>query len=96
MCVTLAYPSARAWVSAANGTKGIIVSVSYAGTASAISPQEVETIKAKHGTWTLGKFGVEPSLAGNEEAPREVRFIFEGGKKGEAQLFDVYVDPRMR
>ncbi len=96
MCVTLAYPSARAWVNAANGTKGIIVSVSYAGTASAISPREVETIKAKHGTWTIGEFGVEPGLAGDEEAPREVRFIFEGGKKGETQLFDVYVDPRMR
>lgn len=96
MCVTLAYPSAKTWVSAANGTKGVIVSVSYAGTASAIAPRKVETIEAKHGTWTLGEFGVEPSLAGDEEAPREVRFIFEGARKGETQLFDVYVDPRMR
>jgi hypothetical protein len=96
MCVTLAYPTARAWVSGESGTKGVTVSVSYAGTASAIAPQEVATIKAKHGNWTLGKFGVEPSLGGTEDAPREVRFVFEGGKKGATQLFDVYVDPRMR
>jgi len=96
MCVTLAYPTAKTWVSAANGTKAITVSVSYAGTASEISPQEVETIKAKHGSWTLRRFSVEPSLAGQEDAPREVRFVFEGGSKGTSELFDVYVDPRMR
>jgi hypothetical protein len=97
MCVTLAYPTARAWASGANGARGVNVFVSYSGTASAITPQEVERIKSKHGTWTLGEFSVQPSLAGKEEAPREVRFIFEGaGKKGETELFDVYVDPRMR
>lgn len=96
MCVTLAYPTAKAWVDGAKGSKGVNVFVSYAGTASAITPQEVVTIKAKHGTWTLGKFAVEPSLAGTEDAPREVRFIFEGGSKGATELYDVYVDPRMK
>ncbi len=95
MCVTLSYPSARAWVNGPSGENGVIVSVSYAGTASAISPQEVGVIKARYGTWKLGRFSVEPSLAGLEQAPREVRIVFEG-KKGETQLFDVYVDPRMK
>jgi hypothetical protein len=94
MCVTLSYPSARAWVNG-SGTNGVAVSVSYAGTVSAISPQEVGVIKARYGAWTLGKFSVEPALAGQEQAAREVRFVFEG-KKGETQLFDVYVDPRMK
>lgn len=95
MCVTLSYPSARAWVNGPSGSNGVVVSVSYAGTVSAISPQEVGVIKARYGAWTLGRFSVEPSLAGLEQAPREVRFVFEG-KKGETQLFDVYVDPRMK
>jgi hypothetical protein len=95
MCVTLSYPSARAWVNGPSGENGIVVSVSYASTVSAISPQEVGVIKARYGTWKLGRFSVEPSLAGLEQAPREVRFVFEG-KKGESQLFDVYVDPRMK
>jgi hypothetical protein len=95
MCVTLSYPSARAWVNGPSGSNGVVVSVSYAGTVSAITPQEVGVIKARYGAWTLGRFSVEPSVAGQEQTPREVRFVFEG-KKGETQLFDVYVDPRMK
>lgn len=95
MCVTLAYPVAKAWVqgTGASSGKGIAVSVSYAGTLSAEMPEEVGNVAGK-ASWRLGRFDVAPSLGGSEEAPREVRFIFEG-RKGTNQLFGVYVDPRM-
>ena len=52
---------------------------------------------ADGGRWfvTASDLARYDSLAGLEQAPREVRFVFEG-KKGETQLFDVYVDPRMK
>jgi hypothetical protein len=95
MCVTLAYPMARAWVDAAGASKPVRVSVSYAGTPSELAPQPVGSLKAKHGAWTLGKFGVAPVLGGSELAPRQVQFVFEGGAKGTNEVYDVYVDPRM-
>jgi hypothetical protein len=95
MCVTLAYPMARAWVDAAALSKPVRVSVSYAGTPSELAPQPVGALKAKHGAWTLGRFGVAPALGGSELAPRQVQFVFEGGAKGTNEVYDVYVDPRM-
>lgn len=95
MCVTLAYPMARAWVDAAVGAKAVKVSVSYAGTPSELAPQAVGTLKAKHGVWTLGKFGVEPALGGSEQAPRQVQFVLEGAARGTNEVWGVYVDPRM-
>jgi hypothetical protein len=95
MCVTLAYPMARAWVDAAGASKPVRVSVSYAGTPSELAPQPVGSLKAKHGAWTLGRFGVAPALGGSELAPRQVQFVFEGGGKGTNEVYDVYVDPRM-
>jgi hypothetical protein len=95
MCVTLAYPMARAWVNAVGASKPVKVSVSYAGTPSELAPQPVGSLKAKHGAWTLGKFGVAPVLGGSELAPRQVQFVFEGGAKGTNEIYDVYVDPRM-
>jgi hypothetical protein len=96
MCVTLAYPTARAWVQGAEGSRAVAVSVSYANTKTAIEPKDVGKIRSRHGSWTLGEFSVAPQLAGKEEAPREVRFVFEGKRNSDNQVFDVYVDPRMR
>ncbi len=93
MCVTLAYPTARAWVDGTGSGKGVAVSVSYAGTQSAETPEEVGKVVGR-GSWKLGRFDVAPLLGGSEDAPREVRFVFEG-RKGTNQLFGIYVDPRM-
>jgi hypothetical protein len=93
MCVTLAYPVARGWANGTGGGHGIAVSVSYAGTQSAEVPEEVGKIEGK-GRWYAARFDVSPGLGGAEEAPREVRFVFEG-RKGVNQLYGLYVDPRM-
>jgi hypothetical protein len=97
LCVTLAYPIARTWVNAASGTKRATVSVSYANTRTATEPLEVGKLRSRHGTWTLGEFNVEPQAGGEEEAPRNVRFIIEASKtNSNTELYDLYVDPRMR
>lgn len=95
MCVTLRYPMSRTWVDSAAGGKPVKVSVSYAGTPSELAPQEVGTLKARYGAWTLGRFGVEPALGGTEESAREVQFVFEGAAKGTNEIWGVWVDPRM-
>ena len=95
MCVTLAYPIARAWVNGAKGSAGVAVRVSYEGTKSELEPADAGKVKARHGQWTLGEFKVKPQIAGKEEAPRNVRFVFEGKPGTHSQLYDVYVDPRM-
>lgn len=95
LCVTLSYPAAKVWVQGADTSgQGVAVYVSYEGTSTALAPQEVSTLWVKRGQWRLRRFSVAPQLAGTEEAPREVQFIFEG-RKGTSQLFGVWVDPRM-
>ncbi len=96
VCVTLAYPVSRVWVDGPKGHPGVLVAVSYEGTKSELEPRDSGSVRARHGTWTLGEFKVDPRLAGKEEAPREVKFVFEGKPYSESQLFDVYIDPRMR
>jgi hypothetical protein len=95
ICVTLAYPVARVWLNGTQESKGVNVAVSYAGTKSELEPKATNKVRSNHGTWVLGEFNVSPTLGGKEEAPREVRFIFEGRRNSDSQLFDVYVDPRM-
>jgi hypothetical protein len=95
ICVTLAYPIARVWVNGVSGSRGVAVRVSYANTQSELEPKDVGKVGSPHGSWTLGEFNVAPQLAGREEAAREVRFIFEGRKNTESDLYDLYIDPRM-
>ncbi len=97
VCVTRAYPIARVWVRAATGTKKVKVYVSYAGTRSETEPKAVGTLVRPSGIWTLSEFRLDPHLAGSEVAAHNVTFVFEAGAKtGETQLYDLYIDPRMR
>jgi hypothetical protein len=95
ICVTLAYPAARVWLNGVSGEKGVSVAVSYAGTVSELEPKGVGKVTSPRGTWTLGEFNVAPRLAGKEEAPREVRFVFTARKGSESLLYDLYIDPRL-
>lgn len=97
MCVTREYPIAKVWTLAASTTKRIKVFVSYQGTRSETEPQIVGSLKRGTNTWMLSEFRLDPKLAGKEEVPHYVNFVFEAGAKtGETQLYDLYVDPRMR
>lgn len=95
MCVTLAYPSAAAWLYRPAGAKAPKVSVSYAGTTSELEPLEVGVLRGRRETWTLDMFGLDRFAVEAEGVEREVRLVFEGGGKGTVYLYGVYIDPRL-
>jgi hypothetical protein len=97
VCVTLQYPTARAWVQAVAGGGGITTGVYYAG-AKATGQVVGQLTGAKNGEWGLSEsFEVKPELTGAQEGVREVRFVFANTTKGsDFHLSGLFVDPRMR
>ncbi len=98
VCVTLQYPTARAWVQDVEGAGGVTVGVYYPGVKSGPAGQPVGQLNAKKNAgWELSSpFNVKPQLAGNEEGTREVRFVFANLAKGsDFHVSGLYVDPRM-
>jgi hypothetical protein len=98
VCVTLQYPTARAYVEDVQGGGGVIVGVYYAGGKSGATGQPVGQLNAKQGKgWELSNpFNVKPQLGGSEEGVREVRFIYANAtKNSDFHLSGLYVDPRM-
>ncbi len=94
MCVTLQYPTARAWVEDVSGGGGVQVGVYYAGTK---SPKQVGALNAKGGKgWELSApFNVQPQLTGATEGIREVRFVYANtGRNSDYHVAGLYVDPR--
>jgi hypothetical protein len=100
VCVTLQYPTARAWVQAIEGGGGVTVGVYYAGAKSgSAAGKTVGQLSAKQGDgWQLSEpFDVRPEMTGKQEGVREVRFIYANTtKSSDFQLSGLYVDPRMR
>lgn len=98
VCVTLQYPTARAYVEDVQGGGGVIVGVYYAGGKSGPTGQPVGQLNAKQGKgWELSNsFNVKPQLGGKEEGVREVRFIYANlNRNSDFHLSGLYVDPRM-
>jgi hypothetical protein len=94
--VTLNDPTARVWVRDVEGGEGVKVSVAYANTKTALHPKDVGHLHGQHSSWTLSNpFNIQPQIGGSEEGVRIVRFVFDAGKKGDTQLFGLWVDPRM-
>lgn len=100
VCVTLQYPTARAWVQTVEGSGGVSVGVYYAGTRH--GPGRAEHVallgSEEAGEWELSDpFEVKPELAGSEEGVREVRFVYANQNRHSVfRLSALYVDPRMR
>jgi hypothetical protein len=98
VCVTLQYPTARAWVQNVEGAGGVTVGVYYAGVKSGPVGQAVGQLNARRNAgWELSApFNVKPQLAGSAEGTREVRFIFANMARGsDFHVSGLYVDPRM-
>ncbi len=94
-CVTLLYPTARAWIQAVAGGGGVQVFVSYGSIATS---KQVGSLTPKPGgNWELsGSFNVQPQLGGNAEGVREVRFVYANTtKNSEYHVGGLYVDPRL-
>lgn len=100
VCVTLQYPTARAWVQTVGGSGGVSVGVYYAGVKHGLRRAEHVALlgSEEEGAWELSDpFAVKPELAGSEEGVREVRFVYANlGWHGVFRLSGLYVDPRMR
>jgi hypothetical protein len=100
VCVTLQYPTARAWVQTVAGYGGVSVGVYYAkaknGYAAAENVGYLDS--GQDGEWDLSEpFEVKPELGGDEEGVREVRFVYANlTRSGVFDLSGLYVDPRMR
>jgi hypothetical protein len=101
VCVTLQYPTARAWVQTIRGWGGVTVGVYYAksGYAGFGAADTVGYLDSENdGEWDLSDpFEVKPELGGSKEGVREVRFVY--SNLTWSSVFDLsglYVDPRMR
>jgi hypothetical protein len=97
MCVDMTYPTARLWARTLAGDGDVNFSVSYAATKTELRPQSVGHVKGDRRGWKLsGDVHIKPELAGKDEGWRRVAFVLTaGGRTGEFQLDNIYVDPRM-
>jgi hypothetical protein len=97
MCVDTTYPTARVWARTLDGDGDVSISVSYAGTKTALQPQDVGHVHGDHARWKLsGDVHIKPELGGKAPGWRRVAFVLTArGHTGEFQVDDLYVDPRM-
>jgi hypothetical protein len=97
MCVDMSYPTARLYAQTLGGDGDVTFSVSYAGTKTELDPQDVAHVKGDRDRWKLsGDVHIKPELAGKASGWRKVAFILSaGGKTGQFQIDDIYVDPRL-
>jgi hypothetical protein len=95
MCVDAGYPTARTLVRTLAGGDGVHISVAYAGTKSATKPHDAGEVHGEHTGWTVSnQFDIHP---GNLPGWQLVRFtLVGGGHSSDFQVYDFYVDPRMK
>ena len=96
VCVTSEDPAARAMVRNFAGAQGIAFYISYAGRRTWAKPQKTGQFHGRHGDWTPS---TRINLLPNHRTKgwQVARFVFVGGgKHSEFQLYDFYVDPRMK
>ena len=98
MCVDMTYPTARLWAKTITDDGDVTVAVSYAGTKTELKPQDVGHVKGDHSNWKLSNdVQIKPELAGKAEGWRKVAFILAArGNRGDFQIDNFFVDPRMR
>ena len=94
ICVTSEYPTARTFVRNVTDSDGAQFNVSYEGTKTWSSPRSTGKLKgAKNGGWAVSdSVSLQPYKT---EGWQRLRIILVGGKAGETQLYNLYVDPRM-
>jgi hypothetical protein len=95
VCVTADYPTARVLVRGVLGYQGVNMYVSYAGTRTASQPRITGQLHGTGTSWTLSNpVNVAPGTAPGWQL---VRFtLVPQGQASNFQIYDFYVDPRMR
>ncbi|MGZ4182728.1 MAG: hypothetical protein ACXVUL_18820 [Solirubrobacteraceae bacterium] len=96
ICVTSQDPAARAMVRNVTGGQGIAFYIAYAGKRTWAKPQKTGQFHGRHGTWTPStRINLLPSH--RTSGWQIARFVFVGGgKQSDFQVYDFYVDPRMK
>jgi hypothetical protein len=96
MCVTSDYPTARTLVRNVVGGEGVQFYVSYAGTRTWDQPKNTGQLHGQQKNWTISDpVNVQPDHG--TAGWQIVRFVFvAGGKSSDFQVYDFYVDPRMK
>ena len=95
ICVKSDYPSARTMVRNVTGGDSVRFFVSYAGKKTETEPKKTGDLHGKGTAWTLSDpLNVDP---GKSDGWQLVRIILAaGGDHSEFQVYNLYVDPRMR
>jgi hypothetical protein len=95
ICVTSSYPTARMMVRDVAGSEGVFFDVSYEGTSTWYTPKNTGQVHGAGTAWTLsGSVNLQPF---NVAGWQPVRFtLVPGGKTSDFQVYNFYVDPRMR
>jgi hypothetical protein len=95
ICVSSAFPTARTLVRNVVGGEGVQFYVSYEGTNTWQNPKNTGQFHGQQTSWTLSDpINLQPS---SQSGWQIVRFAFvPGGKNSDFQLYDFYVDPRMK
>ncbi len=95
ICVTSDYPSARTFVRDVKGSEGVFFSVSYEGTKTWDSPRQTGQVHGNGTDWTPSdRANLQPSHSPGWQPVRIT--LIPGGKTSEFQIYNFYVDPRMR
>lgn len=94
-CVTKYDPTARALVRNVVGAEGVFFYVSYEGTKTWGTPKNTGQIHGNRTEWTaVTPVNMQPE---NIEGAQNVRLtLIPGGKTSDFQVYNLYVDPRMR
>jgi hypothetical protein len=94
ICVDADYSTARTMIESTAGAN-VAVSVMHLGESSSAVPQRAGEIQGSGAGWSASApFNIAP---GPGSGWRLVRFVFDStGFRGHAQLYDFYLDPRMK
>lgn len=95
ICVTSLYPTARTEVRDLVGAEGVQMYVSYEGTSTWMNPRNTGQFHGNGTAWTLSTpVNLQPAGVAGWQI---VRFLFvAGGTTSDFQMYDFWVDPRMK
>ena len=99
LCVTLLYPTARVWLQAQSELRGVLqTQVLYSKAKGSAVAKTVAKLQTETSWSPSEPFEVRPELGGEAEGPRPVRFVFtsRGSRESTLNVYELYVDPRMR
>jgi hypothetical protein len=95
ICVTQEYPTARALVRNVKGAEGVFFYVEYEGTNTWNHPKNTGQIHGNGTSWTLvTPVNLQPASTSDYQYVRIT--LIPGGKTSDFELYDLFVDPRMR